>query len=202
MNSPNLSQDPTQSYGGDEPRSSVAQKARDAASKIGTAASETASRVREGAERLVSEKKDTAADRVGAYGSAIHESARSLEEQDPNIAWLTHRAAEKLEGVASYMRTRDFRGLREDAESLARRHPAAFLGGMCVAGLVLGSVIRAAREASTQSSQQSGSTTESDQSETDYPSYMSQGTGYSAQSANPSNLADTSISGTTPASDI
>lgn len=206
MNSPNLSKDPTQSSGSDQPRSSVAQAARDAASTIGTAASETASRVREGAEKLVSDKKDTAADRVGAYGSAIHESARSLEEQDPNIAWLTHRAAEKLESVADYMRTRDFRGLRDDAESLARRHPAAFFGGMCVAGLVLGSVIRAAREASTESSRRtdvgSGDSGESE-SDTDYPSYMNQAGGsYSAQSANPSNLADTSISGTTPASEI
>ena len=205
MNSPKFSQDPDQSFGGNEPRSSVAQAARDTASKIGSAASETASRVRESAEKMVSDRKDSAADRVGAYSSAIHESARSLEEQDPNIAWLTHRAAEKLESVASYMRTRDFRGLRDDAESLARRHPAAFLGGMCVAGLVLGSVIRAARQASSQSQSQSDSFSGSQGSESEgseYPSYMNQGSSYGSQGTNPSNLADTSISGTTPASDI
>ncbi|MEO6002934.1 MAG: hypothetical protein ABIZ04_13220 [Opitutus sp.] len=159
MNSPKFSQDPDQSFGG-ESRSSVAQAARDTASKVGAAASETASKVKQAAsetaskmkqsaEKLVTDHKQSAADRVGAYSSAIHESAKSLEQQDPNIAWLTHRAADRLESVANYVRTRDFRGLRKDAEDLARRHPAAFFGGMCVAGLVLGSVIRAARQASS-----------------------------------------------------
>src|SRR5690606_21761859 len=111
----------------------------------------------------------TVADRVGSYSSAIHESARSLEEQDPNIAWLTHRAAEGLESVANYVRDRDFSGLREDAASLARRHPAAFFGGMCIAGLVLGSVIRAARTSATESE------SESSLGDVDYPDYMTEG---------------------------
>ncbi|MEO7599868.1 MAG: hypothetical protein ABIV50_13105 [Opitutus sp.] len=203
MNSPKFSQDPDQSFGGNEPRSSVAQAARETASKIGSAASETAARVRDSAVKLVSDRKDSAADRVGAYSSAIHESAKSLEEQDPNIAWITHRAAEKLESVATYMRTRDFRGLRDDAENLARRHPAAFFGGMCVAGLVLGSVIRAARQASTESPAPSDSDPQSSgSSDSEYPSYMNQGSSYAAQEAKPSNLADSSVSGTTPASGI
>jgi hypothetical protein len=118
---------------------------------------------------MAAEKKETVADRVGSYSSAIHESARSLEEQDPNIAWLTHRAAERLESVANYVRDRDFSGLREDAASLARRHPAAFFGGMCIAGLVLGSVIRAARTSATESE------SESSLGDVDYPDYMTEG---------------------------
>lgn len=149
MNSPKFSP-PSQSFGGpDQPRSSVAQTAQDAASKIGTMASETAARAKASAGKIATERKDSAAERVEAYGSAIHDSAKSLEEKDPNIAWLTHQAADRLEGVASYMKTRDLRGLREDAENLARRHPAAFFGGMCIAGLVLGSVIRAGRSAAS-----------------------------------------------------
>ena len=186
MNSPKFSRDPDQSFGGGESRSSVAQAARDTASKVGAAASETASKVKQaasdtaskvkqGAEKLVTDHKESAADRVGAYSTAIHESAKSLEQQDPNIAWLTHRAADRLESVANYVRTRDFRGLREDAEDLARRHPAAFFGGMCVAGLVLGSVIRAARQASTsnrdESMSGSGGYQSESQGQSDYPSY-------------------------------
>lgn len=151
MNSPKYSQDPLQPGGG-ESRSTIGQTARATASKVGTAASEAASKVKDSAEKMVAERKDMAADRVGAYSSAVHDTAKSLEEQDPNIAWLTHRAADKLESVATYVRTRDFRGLRDDAANLARRHPAAFFGGMCLAGLVLGSVIRAARQGSRSSS--------------------------------------------------
>jgi hypothetical protein len=178
MNSPKYSQDPLQPGGG-ESRSTIAQTARATASKVGAAASEAASKVKDSAEKIVSERKDMAAERVGAYSSAVHDTAKSLEEQDPNIAWLTHRAADKLESVATYVRTRDFRGLRDDAASLARRHPAAFFGGMCVAGLVLGSVIRAARQGSRSSVEdQSGSY--DDQS--GFPNYAA---GESAGSTNP-----------------
>ena len=170
MNSPKYSQDPSPFSGSDESRSTVGSAAKQATAKVSAAASDAASRVKETAEKLVTEKKMGVADRVGAYGSAIHESARSLEEQDPNIAWLTHRAAERLEGVANYVRDRDFAGLREDAADLARRHPAAFFGGMCVAGLVLGSVIRAARSATKETGSQSSYATD----ESDYPGYMSE----------------------------
>jgi len=173
MNSPKFSQDPSQFSGSTEPRSTIAGTAKEATAKVSAAAGEAASRVKEGAERMVQEKKTTVADRVGAYGSAIHDSARSLEQQDPNIAWLTHRAAERLESVANYVRDRDFSGLREDAASLARRHPAAFFGGMCVAGLVLGSVIRAARSAS-QESESYGSDYATDDVGSEYPNYMSE----------------------------
>jgi len=144
MNSPKFFPDTSESYSGSGSRSSVANVARETASQVGSVASEAATRVKDSAAKMASDQKNSAADRVGAYGTAIHESAKSLEQQDPNIAWLTHRAADRLEGVASYMRTRDFQGLREDAENLARRHPVAFFGGLCVAGLVIGGVVRAA----------------------------------------------------------
>lgn len=124
---------------------SVAQAARDTVSKLKTTASETASQAANKAGQLATEKKDEAAARVDSYGNAIHESARSLEEQDPNIAWLTHRAADRLQSLASYVRDRDFQAIRMDAENMARRHPAAFFGGMCVAGFILGSVVKASQ---------------------------------------------------------
>lgn len=169
MNSPKFSQDPSQATGSGESRSTAVKTAREAAAKIRPAAAETAARMKESAEKIATEQKENAADRVAAYGTAIHESANSLEKQDPNIAWLTHRAADRLESVASYVRTRDFRGLREDAEDLAHRHPVAFFGGMCVAGFVLGSVIRAARSSAVESSAVDASS--------DYPNYTAEENG-------------------------
>ena len=124
----------------------ITQSARDATTKLKSAASDAATRAKEQAQHVVTEKRDAAASRIGSYSSAIHESARSLEEQDPNIAWLTHKAAERLESVATYVRTRDFHGLREDAEGIARRHPAAFFGGLFVAGLVIGNLLKARQD--------------------------------------------------------
>jgi hypothetical protein len=127
-------------------RKSVVETAKHAAAEIKTAASATAHRAVEGVQQTVSSKKSEAADRVEAYGNAIHDSARNLEQEDPNIAWFTHQAADRLQRVASYVRDRDFQGFREDAENLARRHPVAFFGGLCLAGLVLGNVIKASRK--------------------------------------------------------
>ena len=124
-------------------KQAISQTARDAATKVKSVASDTAAKARTEAERLAQEKKETAANRIGGYGSALHESARSLEEQDPNIAWFTHQAADRLERVADYVRTRDFTGLRDDCCGVARRHPTAFFGGLFVAGLIIGNMIKA-----------------------------------------------------------
>lgn len=124
-------------------KESVTQTARETAAKLKGAATETAGRAKAGVEKMATEKKEDAAERLGNYSAAIDESARALEEKDPNIAWLTHQAAERLRHVSEYIRGRDFVALRQDAENLARRHPAAFFGGMFVAGLVVGNLLKA-----------------------------------------------------------
>ena len=119
--------------------------ARDAAAKVKSAVAGTATKAKDQASHLATEKKEAASARIGGYSSALHDSARTLEEKDPNIAWFTHRTADRLQGVADYLRTRDFHGLRDDCEGIARRHPAAFFGGLFVAGLILGNVVKASR---------------------------------------------------------
>jgi hypothetical protein len=129
-------------------KDAVTQTAKDTASTLKSAASETATRARASVEKAATETKEDAAERLGNYSSAIDESARSLEEKDPNIAWLTHQAADRLRTVSEYIRGRDFVALRQDAENLARRHPAAFFGGMFVAGLVAGNLMKASASGS------------------------------------------------------
>ena len=124
-------------------KTSVTTAARETAARIKSAASETAGRAKETAQRYASDAKSGAADRIGGYSNAIHQSAKSLEQQDPNIAWATHRAADKLQQLADYVRDRDFDELKADAEDIARRHPVAFFGGMLIAGLVVGNLLKA-----------------------------------------------------------
>lgn len=124
-------------------KAGLASTARDAAGQIKSAAGQTAARARDEAQRLAAEKKSTAAERIEGYSSAMHDSAKAFEEQDPNIAWFAHRAADRLHGVADYVRDRDFNDLRRDAEDIARRHPAVFFGGLFVAGLLLGNILKA-----------------------------------------------------------
>lgn len=159
MNSTNASQ--TQSSPTDEPESSgsaggvagakerIKSTARDAAEQVKTAASSTMAKAKEEAGKLAGERKRAAAERLGGYSSAIHDSAKSLEENDPNIAWFTHRAADRLQSVADYVRERDLSDLRSDAENLARRHPAVFFGGLFVAGLLVGNLLKARSNSSS-----------------------------------------------------
>lgn len=128
-----------------EAKEKISQTARATAARIKSATGETASRVKTSARNLAQEKKQQAAERIGGYGSAMHDSAKSFEEQDPNIAWATHTVADRLQGVADYVRAADFDQLREDAEDVARRHPVAFFGGMLIGGIVIGNLLKARR---------------------------------------------------------
>lgn len=128
-----------------EAKQSIARGARNATQQIKSAASETASRARSEAERMMTDKRDEAANRIGRYSSAIHESARSLENEDPNIAWFTHQAADRLDRVAEYVRSCNYSSVCHDVEDVARRHPALFFGGMFALGLVAGNMMKASR---------------------------------------------------------
>ena len=129
-----------------ETKQKIAQTARDTAAKVKSAASDTVAKARNEAARVATEKKETAANRIGGYSEAIRDTARSIEEKgDPNIAWFTNQAADKLQGVADYLRNSDFACVRGDCEGIARRHPAVFFGGMFFAGLLLGNMMKASQ---------------------------------------------------------
>lgn len=121
----------------------LSQAAHDTAARLKSAAGETAGRARAGAQRLAQETKEDTANRIGGYSSAMHDSARSFEQQDPNIAWFSHRVADRLQAMADYVRNSDLDEMRRDAETLARRHPVAFFGGLFVTGLLIGNVLKA-----------------------------------------------------------
>jgi hypothetical protein len=123
--------------------------AQGATGQVKAAATQAASRIKEKAAKVAEDQKRGVAQRLGGVGSAIHESAKSLEQEDPNIAWATHQVADRIQGVADYVRSRDFEGLRSDAERWARRHPVAFLGGLFLAGLVVGNLVKASRPRSS-----------------------------------------------------
>jgi hypothetical protein len=111
--------------------------------EIKATASEASTALKEKASDIARQQKGGVADRIGSYSSAIHRRAESMEAEDPNIAWLTHRVADRLSSAADYMRTRDLQDLTTDVENFARKHPAAFFGGLFVTGLVVGNLVKA-----------------------------------------------------------
>lgn len=121
----------------------IAEPIKSTASQAAARVKETASEYRDRAAEAASERKTQVADRLGRYGSAFHQSAESFEPEDQNIAHFAHAAADRIESVANYVRNRDFGALKADAEDIARRNPAVFFGGMFVAGLVIGNLLKA-----------------------------------------------------------
>lgn len=143
MNSPNLSP-----VSADNP---TTRSAQEIGRSLKSAASDCASDLKAGAARAAHTSKDAAANRIDGLGHSIDDTARALEGKDPNIAWFAHRAAERVQRVADYIRERDFASLREDCNDLARRHPAAFFGGLFVAGLVVGNMLKATARGTAES---------------------------------------------------
>ncbi|HEU5078889.1 MAG TPA: hypothetical protein VFT72_06730 [Opitutaceae bacterium] len=148
---------------------------------ISSSASEVLSEAKQTAATLADKQRSNVANSIGNAGSAIHRSAESIEGQDPNIGWLTHRVADRLNNVADYLRGRDLTQLKNDAEDMARRHPALFLGGLFVAGLVIGNLAKATQRSSSyndngESYPRAEDVPEADQPELDpWPSPAAQG---------------------------
>jgi hypothetical protein len=126
------------------------------AAKVKRAAGRTVEQAKEQAGRLADTGKGAAADKIGGYSDRLRETARSAEEEDPNIAHLANSAADRLQQAADYVRGADLSRLRQDAANIAHRHPALFMGGMFALGLALGNLAKASVQSLKEGSDDSG----------------------------------------------
>ena len=129
----------------------IKEVAQDAAGRVKQSVSETASKLKGSAAEMAEQRRAETADRVGRVGQSLHNTAQSMEQEDPNIAHYAHRIADRLDHVADYVRNRDLAAMKEDASDLARQHPVAFFGGLFVAGLVIGNLVKAGATATQES---------------------------------------------------
>ncbi len=141
MSSSEINSPPTRE---DEP---VKKTVESVAGQIRASAADASTKVKDTAADVIQEQKKHTANRIRNYGDALHQTAESTRDQDPNIAWLTEQASARLQKAADYMRDSSWPRLREDGAALARRHPVVFFGGMFVLGAMAGAVVRAGVEA-------------------------------------------------------
>jgi hypothetical protein len=113
------------------------------AAKAKRAAGRAVDQAKEKVSQAADTGKEAAAGKIGGYSDRLRETARSAEQEDPNIAHFANSAADRLQEVADYVRTADLSRIRQDADNIARRNPALFMGGMFAAGLVLGNLAKA-----------------------------------------------------------
>jgi len=95
------------------------------------------SRVRERAAAELSTQKNLAFDGIGSVAQAVRQSTQHLrEQQHDTLAGYVEQAADEIERFAQQLRGKDLNELFDDAQQMARRQPAVFIGSAFALGLI------------------------------------------------------------------
>jgi hypothetical protein len=134
-------------------------KAQEAASQAQRKVSETTAAAKDQAKRAAAQVGDQAkttvdsrlgevAQDLGSVAEAVRSTTYELEGQDQQmIAQYGNRIADQIEQVSSYLNNHGVEDMLADAENLARRQPALFLGGAFMLGLIVGRFLRSSGQA-------------------------------------------------------
>ena len=102
-----------------------------------TDASGIVGRVREQATAQLDSQKTKATDGLGTVAEAVRHTTRHLREgQHDTVARYAEQAADQIERFSQGLRDKDIGQLMNDAQQLARRQPALFVGGAFALGLL------------------------------------------------------------------
>ena len=95
-----------------------------------------ADKVRARAAAQLNTQKDRATDGLGSVAQIVRETTQHLRErQHETVAGYVEQAADQLERFSQALKNKDVGDLVEDAQRLARRQPALFVGGAFALGL-------------------------------------------------------------------
>lgn len=110
-------------------------------------AQETAATLVEQAQQVaqanVATQKDRAAETIGAVAQALRQSGEGMRDQQPQIAALADQAAQRVEGISTFVRDREVGDMIGEAERFARREPLMFLGGAFAVGFLAARFLKA-----------------------------------------------------------
>jgi hypothetical protein len=110
------------------------------------ASSGIAGKVKERATAQLATQKNRATDGLGTVASAVRQTSQHLrEQQNETVAQYVDKAAEQLERLSNRLREKDVGELLQDAQRLARRQPALFIGGSFAVGLLAARFLKSSR---------------------------------------------------------
>jgi len=94
-------------------------------------------RVREQATAQLASQKDKATDGLGSVAQAVRETTQHLRDnQHDTVARYAEQAADQIDRFSQSLKNKDVGELMNDAQQLARRQPALFVGGAFALGLL------------------------------------------------------------------
>lgn len=127
-----------------DPRSAAPSSPQQMAERAKAQAKQTAQDVQRQAQHRAEEGKDRVAKGAEDLSRAGRRAAEDLEARgERNLAEGLRFAAEKLSGLADGLHQRSANDLLRDAEELARRNPALFIGGSIALGFALSRLMKA-----------------------------------------------------------
>ncbi|HEY0007212.1 MAG TPA: hypothetical protein VGB55_00685 [Tepidisphaeraceae bacterium] len=133
-----------------EAASAATQSMKETATQVKNQATEVTqkavSQLKEHGQRAVTEQKERTATTLTDVGNALQNAADRLrQDNDDNIASYIDAVAGLSNRAGSYLREADVSALVGDVQSVARRNPGLFLGGMFIAGLAVARFAKASR---------------------------------------------------------
>jgi hypothetical protein len=109
--------------------------------------------LKERATTQLTTQKDRATEGIGTIAQAVRQTTERLrDEQHETVAEYVERAAEQLERLSHNLRTKDVNELLQDAQRLARRRPALFVGGGFAVGLLAARFLKSSPKSETEGS--------------------------------------------------
>ena len=103
-------------------------------------------------------QKQRATGNLSSVAHALHQTGDQLHQQDQGrIGDYAHQAADHVERFSGYLRNRDVNQMIGEAEGLARREPALFLGGAFALGLLAARFLKSSSQPDQQRSSSSPS---------------------------------------------
>ena len=160
-NSP-ISGTPGQSVPGQPQQQQQQRGSEGTLSEVREMGNELVGAVRDSANSLFEEQRNRAADQIAALGTALRQSAKSLDQDGGTIAQYADDAARQIGNFAETLRNRSWEELAGDVEDFARQWPIAFLAAAVGVGFIAGRFLisSAARSADAGANRQ-GSLTQS-----------------------------------------
>lgn len=102
-----------------------------------TSTSGIVGRVKEQATAQLDTQKTKATEGLGTVAEAVRETTKHLRNgQHDTVAHYAEQAADQIERFSQRLRDKDVGELMNDAQQLARRQPALFIGGAFAIGLL------------------------------------------------------------------
>jgi hypothetical protein len=116
--------------------------------RAGATSSGIVGKVRERATAQLSTQKDRATDGLGTIAHAVRQTTGQLrEDRQDMVAEYVEKAADQLERLSNTLREKDINELLQDAQRLARRQPALFIGGSFAVGLLAARFLKSSSDA-------------------------------------------------------